>query len=125
MKAFKRDNQQYLIMALNTTNDEFVWKHTNVTPLKEFVGCYEGKEERSYLVPYSSDALKLALTYNQHSVLALSPLINGKRQCRVAMTKTFPNDMIVEGEFKNVGTMPPQSNNWTYDIETGDYFIIE
>lgn len=123
MKTFKRDNQDYIIMALNTVCDEFVWANIKLKPLKELVGSYKGEIERSYMLPLNESALMLAKAYSQESVLILHPLKNGKREADVRKLEGM--DVLCSGDFVNVGHKQPKTDAWTYDIETGDYYVIQ
>ncbi len=113
----------YLILALNSSCDEEVFKHSGIEPLKEFLGSYKGITERSYLVEHSREAFDLAKMYNQESVLILFPWFNNTRSVRLVSVDNLQT--ILEGVFKNVGQVKPDSEGWTQDLSTGDYFIIE
>lgn len=123
MKAQLKDNQQFIIMALNSEDDDFVFKYTNVKPLKELIGSYKGIEERSYLMPCNADTLLLAKAFSQESVLKLGAMNNGKRKATILTT--IEQRPILEGEFVNVGNRKPECDAWTFDIESGNYFIIK
>lgn len=112
-------------MALNTKNDLGVLKRNGIKVLKELVGMYEGQEELSYLVPNSKNAMVLAGIFQQECVLVLSTMENGKR--RATSVQPIPHSTHFElplGEFKNVGQNKPTQDCWTFDIETGNYFVI-
>lgn len=121
--TIKRDNQQYIIMALNTSDDSFVFNHVDIKPIKHLIGSYKGTEENSYLLPANGDVLRLAKCYEQESIVKLGTMSNGKRKATVL--DTISQRPLLTGDWVNVGTIKPDSDAWTYDIETGNYFIIE
>lgn len=109
---------EYIILALNTVNDEAVLTRNGIKVIKELVSSYQGQEERSFLVRASSKAMVLAEAFNQDSVLRLSPLGNAQ----IVLLPTLK--VAMKGEWTNVGRKQPDSLNWTYDIEEGDYYVI-
>lgn len=108
----------YIIMALNTDNDKFVLEHAGMTPIKEYIGSYKGVEEKSYLLPANSDTISLARAFNQESIVKL----NGNN---ATILDTISQRPLLQGEWLNVGTNKPDTDAWTYDIESGTYFIIK
>lgn len=117
MKLFKQDNNQYIIMALNTDHDKELLNKCKVPVLKELIGSYKGETESSYLVPDSFMARELAATHDQESILELCD--------NMATVRTRTGDIMITGKFVNVGTKKPTSDAWTYDIENGNYYVIE
>ena len=106
-----------IILALNTKNDEYVFKYAGIEPIKEFIGSYEGVEERSYLVEWSEDAINLAKAYDQESIIVLK---GGTAELVILND----NSTVFEGKFKNVGNFMPDTAGWIYDIESGNYYIL-
>ncbi len=123
MKTQLRDSQEYVIQALNTADDALAWKNSHIKPLKSLIGSYKGHLEQSYLLPYPNRySLSLAKIYKQESILVIGNLQNGKRTARIV---SIPNlKTVATGNFVNVGRNKPDGD-WTYDIETGDYYIME
>jgi hypothetical protein len=127
MKSFKRDTNEYIIMALNTKNDIGILNYNKVPVYKELIGMYKGIKESSYLVPYCENAIILASIFNQESILILNTMENSSRiaslghidpvSFRILRTKI--------GIFKNIGPKKPKENAWTYDIACNSYYIIE
>jgi len=127
MKAFKRDSNEYIILALNTKDDLGIFKRNGIPVSKELVGSFKGVEESSYMVNNSESALLLAQAFKQESVVVLSELSNSRREASVLKLNQFPfknSQTGIKGEFKNVGHNKPTQDCWTFDIETGNYFVI-
>ena len=138
------NEMKYIILALNTKNDEYVFKYAGIEPIREFVSSYEAitkgdcsnlpiarVEERSYLVHWSEDAINLAKAYDQESIIVL----NGDYRAELVILND--NRVVFEGKFKNVGNFMPDTagvnesslqsplvTGWTYDIESGNYYIL-
>ena len=111
MKTFKNDDQKYIIMALNSDNDDIVWKHAHLMPLKELTGVYKGEKERAYLLPYSEDVVNLAKAFNQESILVLDRMQNGRR---IGFIRQLSNNVVINaGEFKQVDK--PSGDGYTID----------
>ncbi len=120
MKTQLRDDHEYIIMALNTENDLDLLEQYAIPVLKELIGNYLGIEEKAYLVDVSYRALILAEATNQESILILSPLSNGKRTARVVS-----QDLLLTGDWVNVGSIQPDTDSWTFDIDENQYYIIK
>jgi hypothetical protein len=130
-KKLQDDTREFVILALNsksTDEDILALSKNGFEPVKILMGSYRGMIESSYMIPLEKgnfkNILALARDFKQESVLVLGALKEGKRPAKVVLTSR-PGSFLVSGTFDNVGTIKPNTDAWTKDIITGEYYIIE
>jgi hypothetical protein len=91
-------------------------------PFKELLCSYKGVQEKTILVKgdtHKSLVMELLELYNKESYLVLLPFT---RQAVLTYVKT--NESIPLGDFKPTTKEHALSlDNWTYDIESGLYYV--
>ncbi len=115
----KLTNDVYAIVSLNTGLG--VYEETgllSVTPLKVLIRYYKGERSPSYLLDDVSEALEIAYEYNQKSIVILM----GND---AMIVDVLTGAITLKGSWINVGSVEPDTDEWTFDQTTNSYYAID
>ncbi len=88
-----------------------------IPPEKVFIGYYDGKRNPRYLVNDISEAFATAYDYDQHSIVILL-------DDNAMIVDMLTGSILLKGKWVNVGSVEPDTNEWTYDQTTDSYWSI-
>jgi hypothetical protein len=119
--ASEEPTRAMIALNLDDTEQELAILKDVFGSAKEFLGSYKGAQETSYEVPINGieDLLRIAREYNQESTLLLSDDNSAKL--------LFSSDAseVPIGTFVKVGKEQPDTESWTKDVNTGEYYTTK
>lgn len=125
MLNIQNDDKSFMIFSSHDPSHALKTLLSHSIPVKELVGSYKGKEERSFISPaIRYGAIKnLGILAAQESVLFLNKLHRGLG--RSAWLYYIAEDRGVDlGDFRAVSEdIAKASDGWTFDPSTDQYFV--